>query len=381
MITQTDGEPIDHVIDDVRVLRAPRPDPDLPFRTDTILQWVTGLEEALTPLAGELATSWRPHVIHGHDWMVTNTIMAAQGEFRAPVVVTVHATEAGRHQGWLPGELSRTIHRSEWQLCHVAGRVITCSQHMRSEVCRLFALPAASVSVIPNGIDETEWTTTSDDRSRARARYAPQGPLIVFSGRLEWEKGVHTLLEAMPVLARQVPAARLVIAGKGGKQSDLQDLARRLSLGRRVEFAGWLPEVDLHALIAAADIAVVPSLYEPFGLVALEAAALGTPVVVAETGGLAEIADGGRVALTFPRGDHVTLAEVLAESLADREGGAARLAAAQHDLRTVYDWDMVARATTDAYESAVASWDGSPRTVPPSPALRDANLLAGTGGP
>jgi len=377
VITQTDGEPADHVVEDgVRVIRTPRPDPDLPFRADTIIEWVAGLESALIPACDRLAATWRPQVIHGHDWMITNTVTEAQRILAAPVVATVHATEAGRHQGWLTGELSRSIHRTEWTLCHLATRVIACSQHMRWEVCRLFAIPPESVSVIPNGIDRDSWTTTGDARATARSRFAPSGPLIVYSGRLEWEKGVHTLLEAMPLLGKDVPDAHLVVAGKGGKEADLHDLARRLRLGRRVTFTGWLPEAELHALIASADVAVVPSLYEPFGLVALEATALGTPVVVADTGGLTEIADEGRAALTFPRADHEALAALLAVALADNEGSTRRLAEARRDLQTVYDWDMIARQTTRAYESAVASWDGTPRVVPSPPPLPDANLLA-----
>lgn len=359
VITQTESAAIDEVVDGVRVIRVNRADTEVPFREDTLLQWVASLEDSLIQAVERLAPTWRPDVIHGHDWMIAHAVAAAQQLVAAPIVATFHATEAGRHQGWLPTELSHAVHRIEWWLAHLSTRIIACSAHMQWEINRLFAIPEASIAVVPNGIDLAQWTTTDSARARSRATYAGDAPLIVFAGRLEWEKGIHTLIDAMHLLLAEVPSARLVIAGKGGKSADLQRHAERLELGESVRFTGWLPEVDLHALVAAADLAVVPSLYEPFGLVALEAAALGTPVVVARTGGLAEIADGGRIAVPFPPGDAAALARILAAALADPETMQRMAQAASAELATTYNWDRIARMTTHIYESAVTSWDPS----------------------
>lgn len=375
VITQTEGDPIDEVVAGVRVIRRRRPDPTIPFSEGTLLQWVAGLEGALSRAADELAEHWHADVIHGHDWMVTNAVTDAQAVFAAPIVATFHATEAGRHQGWLPGDLSQAVHSVEWQLAHRASTIIACSHHMQWEISRLFDVAGSHIAVIPNGIDMREWTTTVPDRRGARDRYAPGVPLIVFAGRLEWEKGVHTLLDAMVELLHDVPDARLVIAGKGGKAEDLAAHAARLKVGDAITFTGWLPEADLHALVAAADLAVVPSLYEPFGLVALEAAALGTPVIVARTGGLAEIAAGGRVAATFPPGDATALAGVMLAALGDPVAMSQMAAAALAELNTTYNWDRIAEMTTRVYESAVTSWVGpaDPVSTPEAPA---GNLLS-----
>ncbi len=377
VVTQTEGDPADDVIEGVRVVRYPRRPGDLEFRADTMLAWVKGLDHALDQGIVRLAGSAPVDVIHGHDWMVTTAVATAQRSWQVPVVATLHATEAGRHQGWLPNALSREVHAREWELAHRATRVISCSAHMGWEVHRLFDVPQNRVDVIPNGIDQREWQIDADARHVARATYAGTDPLIVFAGRLEWEKGVHTLIEAMPLLHRTMPDARLVIAGKGGREAELIEAARVTGVGDRIRFTGWLPEGDLHALVAAADVAVVPSLYEPFGLVALEAAALDTPIVVARTGGLAEIADGDRVALTFTADDPADLAAVLSQALSDPVAAAGRASHARQALTRIYDWNLVAARTVGSYESAVASFDGAP-DVPPAPTPPSGNLLVAT---
>lgn len=378
VVTQTSGAADELDDDGVRVVRVPRDPPQLAFSESTLLAWVSGLEHALTRSIALLKQDWCPDIVHAHDWMVTHSAVSARALCRRPIVATFHATEAGRHQGWLPNDLSRAIHTVEWWLAQESSRVITCSAHMQWEVMRLFEVPDKRISVIPNGIDLTEWTTTAEGRQAAREKYARGVPLIVFAGRLEWEKGIHTLLDTMLLVRRQFRDVRLVVAGRGGKESELHRVAQRLRLGDTVEFTGWLPEDELHALIAAADVSIVPSLYEPFGLVALEAAALGTPVIVSESGGLAEFADDGRVALTFHPGDPDALADAIASALNDPEAMARRSVTALHELETVYNWQRVAALTREAYESALEAWaagDAEGRALPEPPRIPTGNLL------
>jgi len=264
----------------------------------------------------------------------------------------MHATEAGRHQGWLPNDLSRAIHTTEWWLTYEARRVIACSRHMSWEVTRLFELPPDKVDVIPNGIDLAEWTTTDDDVATARTELAGDGPMVLFAGRLEWEKGVHTLVEAMPRLRRRFPGIRLVVVGKGSQLEPLQELARRLRVSRSVHFAGWRTEAGLRAAAAAADVVVVPSVYEPFGLVALEAAALGTPLVASDTGGLAEIVVNGETGLTFPALDAAALADAVTAMLRDEVLSRRVVREARDVLARDYAWPAIAATTVRTYERA-----------------------------
>lgn len=367
------------VIDGVRVVRVTSDAPELPFDVEHLLPWVLALEHALTRAVAVLPAA--PDVIHAHDWLVAHTAMTARTLTGAPIVATFHATEAGRHQGWLPGDLSRAIHSVEWWLANNAARIICCSEHMRSEVTTLFGgdSPALRVDVVPNGIDLATWKTTRARVRTARERFAPDGePLLVFSGRLEWEKGVHTLLDALPAVRRRVPGVRLVIAGRGSKVDDMRAQVRRLRLGRAVTFAGWLPETDLHALVAAADCAVVPSLYEPSGLVALEAAALGTPLVVARSGGLAEFVVDGVTGWTYAPGDVRALGVAIEQSLTSGDA-ARRVRAAKARLRSEFTWETIAAQTAEVYRRARSDHRRAPRdrdvAALPAPMAYDGNLL------
>ncbi|MCB0918399.1 MAG: glycosyltransferase family 4 protein [Actinobacteria bacterium] len=379
VVTQTEGPAETVDVNGVRVIRVPRDPPILPFDGVHLLGWVAGLEHAFTRALVSLAADYNPDVVHAHDWLVAHTAITSQSVFRAPVVTTLHATEAGRQLGWLTNELSIAIHSVEWWLSHHSTRVIACSAHMQWEISRLFDYPRSHIDVIPNGIDLVFWRADPEAVAEARRDYARGGPLLVYVGRLEWEKGVHTLLEALPEVLAEHPEARLVVAGRGGQGEELKRLAEHLDLGSRALFPGYLPEEQMHGLMAAADVTVVPSLYEPFGLVALEAAALRSPVVVAETGGLAEFADGDHNALTFGRGDPADLARTILEVLADQPATQQRRAVAYEALATRYSWPTITKQTVATYQHAVAEWRTAGHRRPTAPQAQPgaANLLYG----
>jgi glycogen(starch) synthase len=348
----SDGLAYDEVVHGVRIVRVPHDDPEVPPH-ERFLAWTMALNHAMTRTGLALGRGWRPEVVHAHDWLVAHAAANLRAAFEVPIVATMHATEAGRHQGWLPDDFSASIHAIEWWLTFESRRVIACSQHMRWEVTRLFELPAEKVDVLPNGIDLSEWTTDPDEVAAARRSFGAEGPLVLFAGRLEWEKGVHTLVEAMPRLRRRFPGVRLVVVGKGSQQEMLEDLARRLRVSRSVVFAGWLTEGGLRSVSAAADVAVVPSVYEPFGLVALEAAALGTPLVVADTGGLTEIVEHGETGLVFPALDAAALADAVSEVLRDEVLARRVVRASRAVVERDYSWPTIAASTVTVYERAV----------------------------
>ncbi len=377
VITQmTPGEAPDAVVAGVRVIRVPHDPPIVPFDEEHLLAWVMGLETAMIRAGFDLAEA--PDVVHAHDWIVAHAAVTLRTAFaKAALVSTIHATEAGRHQGWLPGPLSEAIHSTEHWLVHESDRVIVCSHHMYAEVERLFAdgaLHPDHVHVIANGIDLSRWRASRGEVAVARDRYGADGPLIVFVGRLEWEKGVHTLIDALPRLRRRLPGLRVVIAGRGGAAEDLQRRARERRVGSIIEFTGWLPERELHALIAAADALVIPSIYEPFGLVALEGAALGAPLVVARAGGLAEFVDDGVNGHTFEPGDVVDLARATTEAVRETNRSAEMARAARERLESSYRWELLAAQTQEAYQAARTRHDrmsSPPVWIPP----RGVNLL------
>jgi len=361
-------QPIDEVVDGVRVIRVVRDAPAVAFAAETLLGWVAGLASAMTRAALDLARTFHFEVVHAHDWLtahaasiVTSASRSSRPGSGAPVpwVHTVHATEAGRHQGWLPGELSRAIHSIERWSVHSADRVIVCSQHMRWEVDRLFEMPAAVV--IPNGVDVSSVLVDLQQRDEIRSRYGDH--VIVHTGRLEWEKGAHTLIEALPKLRRSFPDVQCVIAGRGSQSEALVDLARRKRVASRVHVRGWLPEAELRALVAAADVAVVPSLYEPFGIVALEAAAVNTPVVAARAGGLAEFLADDRHGFGFTPGDPVSLADAVRQCWNDPIEARERTVRAHEYVQEQHGWATIAERTIAEYRAASADLE-MPKSAP-----------------
>lgn len=346
-----EGAAYDEIVEGVRVVRVPEDPPLLPFATE-LLAWTMAFNHALTRAALAVCDQAQPDVVHAHDWLVAHASVTLKHHLGVPLVATVHATEAGRHQGWLPNPMNTAIHSTEWWLTYEARRVIACSDHMRWEITRLFNLPPDKVEVIANGIDRERWVAPKSAVAGARASYAADGPMVAFVGRLEWEKGVHDLLAAVPRMRRRHRGLRVVIAGTGTHEERLRERARELRLGRAVVFAGQLGGEDLAALLQASDVAVVPSRYEPFGLVALEVAASGTPLVVARTGGLAEFVEHERTGLTFAPGDPAQLAAAVDTVLADEVAAKRMVRAAQAALMTGHSWPDIAASTVDTYRRA-----------------------------
>jgi glycogen synthase len=374
---RAEGDPGDEIAGGVRVLRVPEDPPLFPFETE-LLAWAMAFNHALARAGLAVVRDWEPDVVHAHDWLVAHAATTLKHHLGVPLVATVHATEAGRHQGWLPGPMNKSIHSVEWWLTYEARRVVTCSQYMRWEVTRLFELPPDKVDVVSNGVRLERWQPAPARVAAARAAYAGDGPMLLFSGRLVYEKGLHDVLAALPRLRRRHPGIRLVVAGKGPLEPVLREQARRLRLGRSVRWAGFVQDDELAALSGAADAVVVPSIYEPFGLVGLETAAAGTPLVAADVGGLRELVEHGRTGLRFAAEDVAGLADAVTAVLSDqvlarRLARAARVAVAERG------WDRVAEKTALVYERAgreeralQAAGRSLPRLV-----VRDGNLLTG----
>jgi len=178
--------------------------------------------------------------------------------------------------------------------------------------------------------------------------------IIAFLGRLVPEKGVQVLLPALAALLPACPGARLVIGGRGPYEGTLRQLARDLGVASRVTFAGFLNERGRNRLLNQARVAVFPSLYEPFGIVALEAMASRVPVIVSDTGGLMEVVEHGIDGFKVPPGRPDLLARYIGLILANPGLGAELCARAWRKVLTVYDWKYIARETAAVYEAVVA---------------------------
>ena len=317
-----------------------------PTDLDEFLAWVARMNRDMLAAGRELVAAEDFDLVHGHDWLVGRAGEALAREAGLPLAVTVHATEYGRHQGWVDKHPQRYIHAAEGRFVRAADRVIACSSYMRDHVADVFGVPEGRVTVIPNGIDPAD-LRPMDDLAALRARYAEPGErLVLLVGRLVYEKGFHVALEALAPLVRRRGDVRFVVAGSGTAEAELRAQATKLGLDDAGTFLGWIGDDLLHSLYSIADLTVVPSLYEPFGFVALEAMASGCPCIVADTGGLREVVPD--VGLRFRSQDARALGRLIGQMLTDAALRDRLVAeASEHVLR--FDWTEIAEETGRLY--------------------------------
>jgi glycogen(starch) synthase len=349
----TRGDDGDEVVGGVHVhrVREPRRPRDLA----EFVTWIEHMNADMLAAGVELGDRYEFDLVHGHDWLVAVAGDHLAKRFRCPLVMTVHATEYGRHQGWVDKHPQSHIHGVERWMTNRADAVITCSHYMRGHVADIYGLDEERISVIPNGIDPADLVPI-EDLDTLRARFAaPDEQLVLLVGRLVYEKGFQLALEALPGLIERVGKVRFLVAGSGTHEAELKAQAEQLGLLDYGTFLGWIGDDVLHSLYRIADLTVVPSLYEPFGLVALEAMASGCPCIVADTGGLREvIPEGDRVGLRFRGGDAEHLAVMVERMLTD-DALRDRLVAeaSEHVMR--FDWNDVARQTAELYADVLVT--------------------------
>jgi glycogen(starch) synthase len=328
-------------------------EPAWPKDLDRFVGWVEDMNRDML-LAGEtLAEEHCYALVHGHDWLVASASAALSDRLGIPYVTTIHATEHGRHQGWVYKPPQSHIHAVERHMAQRADSVITCSHYMRGHVADIFDIDEQRVTVIPNGIDPRDLRPVGDLEA-LRAEFAsPEEKLVLLVGRLVYEKGFQLALEALPGVIERVGGVRFLVAGSGTHEAELKQQAERLGLMDHGVFLGWIGDDALHSLYRIADLCVVPSIYEPFGLVALEAMASGCPCIVADTGGLREVVPSGeRVGLRFNGGDAEHLGVMVERLLVDDELRDRLVAeASEHVLG--FDWSDVALRTREIYRELV----------------------------
>jgi glycogen synthase len=325
-------------------------EPSWPRDLDRFVAWVEQMNEDMLAAGAALASEHSYDLVHGHDWLVGRASAALADKLDVPYVTTIHATEHGRHQGWVDKPPQSHIHSVERWMARRADQVIVCSYYMRGHVADIFDIDERRVAVIPNGVDPSELRPTGDLQALRSEFARPHERLVLLVGRLVYEKGFQLALEALPSVIERVGDVRFLVAGSGTHEAELKAQAELLGLGEHGTFLGWIGDDVLHSLYRIADLCVVPSIYEPFGLVALEAMASGCPCIVADTGGLREVVPGGeRVGLRFDGGDAEHLGVMIERLLVD---GALRdrlvTQASEHVLR--FDWDDIAARTLGIYD-------------------------------
>lgn len=326
-------------------------EPGRPRDLGEFVAWVERMNADMLAAGVDLGDRYEFDLVHGHDWLVAAACDHLARRFGAPLVTTIHATEHGRHQGWVDKHPQSYIHGVERWITNRSDRVIACSYYMREQIADIFGVEEEKVSVIPNGIDPEDLQPhDGEELERLRAEFAaPREKLVLLVGRLVYEKGFQIALEALPGLIQRLPRTRFLVAGSGTHEPELRRQAAELGLMEHGSFLGWIGDDVLHSLYRIADVCVVPSIYEPFGLVALEAMASGCPCIVADTGGLREVVPHEEAGLRFRARDPASLVEVTRRVLAD-EGLGRRLVAEAYQHVRRFDWLDVAERTVALYE-------------------------------
>lgn len=317
-----------------------------PRDLDAFLAWVDRMNRDMVAKGAELAED--ADLVHGHDWLVAEAADALARSAGLPYLTTIHATEYGRHQGWVDKHPQSHIHAVEKWMARRADHVITCSHYMRGHVADVYGLDEERITVIPNGIDPDDLQPVGDLEA-LRARFAaPDERLVLLVGRLVYEKGFQLALDALPGIIKRLGKVRFIVAGSGTHEAQLKAQAHKLGLDEHGTFLGWIGDDVLHSLYRISDLTVVPSIYEPFGLVALEAMASGCPCIVADTGGLREVVPNRDVGLRFRAESPRSLSHWISRVLTDDELRDRLVAeASEHVLR--FDWADIAQQTAELY--------------------------------
>lgn len=291
-------------------------------------------------------------VVHSHTWYVALAGLLVRTLFDIPLVVTLHSLEPFRP--WKAEQLGRGYAVSSWAeraAVESADRVIAVSAQMREDVLAHFSVDADRVRVIHNGVDIGAFRRT--ERRDALDRHGVRPPYVLFVGRISEQKGIFDLLKASASLPEDV---QLVLCASA---PDTPELATRLGtavaqLPRVRWLNAMLPREDVVQLYSHAALFVCPSVYEPFGLINLEAMACGTPVVATAVGGILEVVVHDETGWLVPPADPPALAAAMRGILAQPERGAAFGRAGRHRVESRFSWERIAEATLEVYREAIA---------------------------
>ncbi len=320
---------------------------------NNFIDWIMQLNFNMVAKVNELiAKGEKFDVIHAHDWLVAYAAKTLKNSYDLPLVSTIHATEAGRNGG-IHDEVQRYINDTEWMLTYESSEVIVNSKFMKNDLQRLFGLPYEKINVVANGINSTAYSGVEKDYDFRRQYAADNEKIILFMGRLVYEKGVQHLISAMPKILENYHDAKLVIAGKGGMLDELKAQVEAMGLGQKVYFTGYLNAKQVSKMYKCADISVFPSTYEPFGIVALEAMLAGVPTVVSDVGGLNEIVEHGVDGMKSYAGNPNSLADSILELLFNPQLCESISKKAKTKVKNEYSWTKIAQDTHFIYQKAI----------------------------
>ena len=238
-------------------------------------------------------------------------------------------------------------------LTYEATEVIVNSNYMKCEMQRLFGLPFEKINVIPNGINMNMYNGIEKDYDFRRRFASDNEKIIMCAGRLVYEKGFQHLIAAAPKILSGYNDSKFIIAGKGAMLDELKAQVNYLGINNKVYFTGQLSYKDLCKMYKIADVAVFPSTYEPFGMVAIEAMFAGVPTVVSDVGGLNEIVNHGVDGMKSYAGNPNSIADSVLALLYDHRLADDVSKNAKIKIKNLYNWNKIAQDTHFIYQKAI----------------------------
>jgi alpha-maltose-1-phosphate synthase len=324
---------------------------------------LTGANQALRTMSVDLAMTagaGDADLVHSHTWYANLAGHLAALLYGVPHVMTVHSLEPLRP--WKAEQLGGGYALSSWcerVAIESAAAVIAVSDGMRADVLAAYpAVAAERIHVIRNGIDTAEYAPDPGTSVLDRHGVDPARPAVIFVGRITRQKGVPVLLRATASL---VPDAQLVLLAGQPDTRELAAEVTRLVTSLQATRSGviWIPEMlpkrEVIQLLSHATAFACPSLYEPLGIVNLEAMACGTAVVGSRVGGIPEVVADGETGLLVPPDDPAALAAALNSLLLDPARATALGAAGRKRAAAEFGWDAIAAQTVELYEALVAN--------------------------
>jgi glycogen(starch) synthase len=323
----------------VKVIRVANHYPDAQMVHEKFTNWVHGFALA-SQTACELM-SRKPEVVHGHDWIAASQLIVAAKRFSVPSVLTVHATEFGRHNGWLTSRLSQMVYANERRAVQSADSVIVCSQYMTHEIRSGYGVEPKNLNVIANAVTPV----LSVPR---RTVNNSENIVVGFIGRLEWEKGVHHIIDAMELI--NDARVKLEIVGSGSQLVNLEEKVQRKRLGDRVSFLGHIEDHDRVDVVQSWNLAVIPSSYEPFGIVALEIGQVGVPIIASQVGGLRDIIPSSEFGYLIGEISGGSIASEIESIVSNQALAIERADRLRSRIESNFTWETVVDLTDSVYE-------------------------------
>ncbi len=304
------------------------------------------------------ATAGRHYdLIHSHYWLSGLVGQRARQAWGVPHIITFHTLGEMKLRVCGPGTEPAARLRAEPKLVEVCDRVLLTSKREKANLLHYYPDRANTVEVVPCGVNLDLFQPIPRPTARRKIGAPLDDPLMLFVGRIAPEKGLDRLLSAFARLQHRPRLRAVVVGGEGSGDPGLQQmhaLARRLGIAARVQFVGRVEQPELPFFYSAADTLVLPSSYESFGMVALEAMACGTPVIATPVGAMEELLRSGESGRLSPDFSVPSLAAAIDRLLHDQ---AARAAAPEGVRRSVlrYSWHRVAADVLKIYRDVLAA--------------------------